>query len=182
MSFRTRVLLAIALVVFVVTIAALWITQQAVATTHERSFRQRFAADVETLQVVQQARLRDVETRCLELAHSVRLLAALEEREPALLYKIALDELLDVMSPPPGAPRSRRASFFRLIDGTGRVISPTDRRAGLAPDEPLERAARALAPGATQAVGYVAAPDDGELGLQETVVTAVVDPTDGHRV
>ena len=110
LSFRWKLFLAMMLVVTGVAGAALLVTQQAVAATYAKIFRERFRAEADLFSAAQQARLAAIKDKCLELARSVRLVAALEERDAALLYQIAFDELREVMSPE-AAPRP--ATFFR---------------------------------------------------------------------
>jgi Adenylate and Guanylate cyclase catalytic domain/HAMP domain len=120
------------LVVTGVTGAALLVTQQEVAATYTKIFQERFRAEVELFAAAQEARLTAVKDKCRELGRSVRLIAALEEGDATLLYKIAFDELREVVSPEVPLRALRPAAFFRLIGADGGVLSPPDARAGLA--------------------------------------------------
>jgi hypothetical protein len=77
MSFRLKLQLAMLLLVASVTGATLVVLQRNVETTYRTIFQQRFRSDVELRGALRRARLAAVETRCLALARSVRLIAAL---------------------------------------------------------------------------------------------------------
>jgi class 3 adenylate cyclase len=186
LSFRWKLFLAMMLVVTGVAGAALLVTQQAVAATYAKIFRERFRAEADLFSAAQQARLTTIKDKCLELARSVRLVAALEERDVELLYQIAFDELREVMTPE-AAPRP--ATFFRLIDHDGAVIPPPDARAGALDggssekaEASLSAAARAMGEADTQAVGYLALAGDGHPLLHEVVLTRIVDPVAGRSL
>jgi len=181
-SFRLKLQVAMLALVVGATGATLAVIQQSVAATYRRLFEERFAHDVGVFAALQRARLAAVENRCVGLARSVRLIAAIAERDPALLYRIALDELRDVLRPSPDAPNAVPATFFRFVNADGRVLTPTDERAGLGDgagaarfEAALARAARNLA-GDRQQVGYLAPEVNGQSALHEVVVTPIVDP------
>ncbi len=186
LSFRWKLFLAMMLVVTGVAGAALLVTQQAVAATYAKIFRERFRAEADLFSAAQQARLTAIKDKCLELARSVRLVAALEERDVELFYQIAFDELREVMTPE-AAPRP--ATFFRLIDHDGAVIPPPDARAGALDggssekaEASLSAAARAMGEADTQAFGYLALAGDGHPQLHEVVLTRIVDPVAGRSL
>jgi class 3 adenylate cyclase len=169
LGFRLKILLALMLVVAGVTGGALLVTQASVTATYGALVDARFEGEAEATAALQETRLAAVKAKCRDLAGSVRLVAAMEEGDDAILYRIALDELRDVA----GA-----ATFFRLIDGAGRVRPPSDARAGLVGVETgdweaqLARAARGLG---AQEVGYLAPRIDGRPTLAEVVLTPIVD-------
>src|SRR5690242_7111239 len=115
------------LVAALATGAALVVVQRHVAHTYTTLFAERSAAEADLFSALQETRLAAVERKCLELARSVRLVAAFAEDDAALLYRIALDELRDVLHPAAGdaADRLPPASFFRLVDARGEVV-PAD--------------------------------------------------------
>ncbi|MEA2626550.1 MAG: adenylate cyclase [Candidatus Binatota bacterium] len=180
-SFRFKLFLATTLVVAFVTGATLLVTEHAVERDYRQIHRTRFESEVERIAALRDARLASVRDRCLDLAGSVRLLAAIEERDADLLYRIALDELRAVLTPPGG--EGAAATFFRFVDARGRVVPPTDRRAGLVAgggvarwEEQIAEVARTLGAAARQQVGYLAPRVDGTPRLQEVVATGIVDP------
>jgi class 3 adenylate cyclase len=183
LNFRLKLFLAMMLVVTGVTGAALLVTQQEVAATYAKIFQERFRTEVELFAAAQEARLTTVKDKCRELARSVRLIAALEEGDTTLLYKIAFDELREVVSPEVPPRALRPATFFRLSGADGRVLSPPDARAGLASpadrrefEASLTAAARGLSADDPQTFGYLAlAVGDGRRELHEVVLTRLVD-------
>ena len=182
LSFRAKLVLAMMLTVTAATGAALLVTERGFAATYRRIVGERFESDVASFAALQQARLAAVQRRCLELARSVRLVAAFEEAEATLLYRIALDELRDVLRPDP-AGGAAPASFFRLLGATGEPVAPGEQPAGLVGaggarwEAQIASAVRDWPRGdAVQQVGYVAPEIDGRPALHEVVVTRVVDP------
>jgi class 3 adenylate cyclase len=182
LSFRLKLVLAMMLVVVGVTGAALLVTQQNVEATYRKLFQDRFEREVEFFSTLRESRLAAVKGTCLDLARSVRLIAAIEEDDTALLYRIALDELRDILRPGLDAPLARRATFFRLMGARGDVLPPPDERAGLDGAAGLEadvaRVSRALASDAAQEVGYLAPAVGERAELQEVIVTRIVDPVE----
>jgi class 3 adenylate cyclase len=180
-SFRTKLFIAMMVLVSGVTGAALLVTQQSVAASYEKIFRQRFASEVALFSAAQDARLGAVKDKCLELARSVRLVAAIEEHDTALLYQIASDELREVMSPDIPLRALRPATFFRVLDAEGRVLAPADLRAGAVADAhdwegALSRAARAMPANDRQGFGYLALATSDGRDLHEVVLTRITDP------
>ena len=188
MSFRVKLALAMLLAVVAVAGVTLVVIGRSVEGTYRQMFEERFESDVSLLAALQGARLGAVKSRCLGLARSVRLIAAMEEEDAALLHRIALDELRDVLAPAPGTPGLRRAAFFRFVGPDGRVLPPVDERAGLGGslgrarwEEEIARAGGALGGAEEQQVGYLAPEVAGQPALQEVIVTRIVDPVGGRR-
>src|SRR5882724_11906832 len=123
LTFRTKLML----VVTAVCMATLLVTQRHVQANYERMFREQYQRQVGYFTSLQDARLASVKEQCLELARSVRLLAALKEAEgdAVLLYHTAEQELrsvLDQFDAAPAAARRTRgpvASFYRFVDAQG---------------------------------------------------------------
>lgn len=173
MGFRLKILLASMLVVAGVTGGALLVTQASVASTYRAMVESRLDDEAAALAALQETRLAAVTARCRDLAGSVRIVAAMEEGDDTILYRIALDELRDVGG----------ATFFRLIDAQGRVRPPSDARAGLVGDGATdwERQLGQAASGLTQQeVGYLAPRIDGRMALEEVVLTPIVDRSTSH--
>lgn len=182
LSFRRKLILAMMLTVTAATGAALLVTERGFAATYRRIVGERFASDVASFAALQQARLAAVERRCVELARSVRLVAAFEEGDATLLYRIALDELRDVLRSDP-ASGTETAAFFRLLGAGGVLVAPGDQPAGLVGaggprwEAQIARAVREWPRGGVvQQVGYVAPEIGGRPVLHEVVVTRIVDP------
>jgi class 3 adenylate cyclase len=186
-SFRAKLLLAMLLVVTLVTGSTVVVLQQHVESTYRHIFEERFQDELELFAAGQEARLAAVRAKGLELARSVRLIAAMEEEDADLLYRIALDELRDVLRPPPDPPHARPAAFFRFVSAHGEVLPTDDAGAGLlaTPDQErwerqLGRAGSASSEPEVQQIGYLAPTVGAEPRLHEVILTQIVDPV-GHK-
>jgi len=182
LRFRTTLLLAMMLVVAAVTLTTLSVTQRWVERAYARVSLERFAAEANAFAAVQDARLAGARAAVLGLARSVRLTAALREREPELLYKSAVDELRHVLAPDPDVGALPPASFFRIIDADGVVLPPPagsraapieDGNAGW--QRQLAVAARAASAERAQQIGFLPLLENGQRALDEVIVTPIVD-------
>ncbi|MGH7856134.1 MAG: hypothetical protein ACREQY_02310, partial [Candidatus Binatia bacterium] len=125
-TFRARLFLAMTAVVTAGTAGSLLLAQRNVEAAYRRIAAEEFQSEARFFSDLRRERLRAVQEKCLELAGSVRLLAALEEGDEELLQRIALDELRDVLRP----DDPNRATFFRFVDADGRVLAASHERAG----------------------------------------------------
>ena len=153
------------------------------SATYAKIFRERFLAEADLFSAAQEARLAAIKDKCLELARSVRLVAAIEESDAALLYTIAFDELREVMTP--GRLGARAAACDVL---------PADRsrRRRVASSRCARRSARRAAVERTELALATARSREGEqetrvlrlsrarpapsAELHEVVLTRIVDP------
>ena len=120
MTFRAKLLQAILAIVVVTTAASLLIAQRQNAVLFQNVVDQLFAEQMRSFQQAQALPIQAAQAEARRLAQSVRLFAALEEGDPAEVYKIAGDEL-----------RLGEFAFFRLLDAKGVMIPPAeDSRAG----------------------------------------------------
>src|SRR6202166_3711051 len=128
LSFRTKLLAAMMLVVSVLTSLGLYLSQRTVAASAERDSQQNFQAELSSLHKVQGLRHAALAERCRALVSKPRIHAALEDNALDLLYPSAKDELRDLMEgeepSPDQAARSLHARFYRFLDSTGAVLSP----------------------------------------------------------
>ncbi len=182
LSFRAKLLLAMMVVVAAVTVTTLAVTQRFVERSYARVTRERFTAEADAFAAIQEARLAAARSRVRSFARSVRLVAAVNERDVALLYKIAVDELRTVLQPDPDAGGLAPATFFRVLDGRGAVLPPPTQQAGLIDDpgrarwEPqVAAAARAAVADRVQHIGYLDPRVAGRRVLHEVIVTPIVD-------
>ncbi len=162
-SFRTKLILAMSLVVAGVTGAAIYLTNHRVEAVYRDIYRQQFAEELDYFTSNQQARLEQVQELCKEVAALPALSEALANRESNAAYTIACDGLKAVieseMGPvrpekPSGRPgeklsekgrdallaRLRRAPLVRLLDDKGQELTPMDDRVGLRVNNPLGKA------------------------------------------
>ncbi|MBI5382179.1 MAG: HAMP domain-containing histidine kinase [Opitutae bacterium] len=127
--FRTKLFVAMMLVVTAVTASGLWFAQRNVAAGAKRDRQREFRAELAALHAAQAVRHAALAERCRALARKPRIHAALEDNALDLLYPNARDELADVLarSDRAGAEHSAyalRARFYRFLDGRGAVIPP----------------------------------------------------------
>src|SRR5216684_1317582 len=125
--FRTRLAIAMMLVVSAVTGLGIYLGQARVNANAERDLRQKFQAELSGLDKLQELRNAAMAERCRVLAEKPRIHAALEDNALDLLYPSAKDELRDLMEGSDSADQgvsSLHAKFCRFLDGAGAVISP----------------------------------------------------------
>lgn len=159
-GFRTKLLLAMMLVVSAVTGLALFFAQRNVAANVRHNLEREFQAELAALHGVQQVRHAALAERCRALARKPRLHAALEDDAIDLLYPTALDELSDVMDgrdASAGDPSAFafHATFYRFLDANGTVIPPpTANEAGALSHRDELRLSASAAPTRPQ-IGYL---------------------------
>jgi signal transduction histidine kinase len=128
MSFRTKLLAAMMLVVSVLTSLGFYLSQRTVAAGAERDSQQNFQAELSWLHKIQELRHAELAERCRALVAKPRIHAALEDNALDLLYPSAKDELRDLMESNEPSPEQEagtlNAKFYRFLDGTGAVLSP----------------------------------------------------------
>jgi len=128
MSFRTKLLAAMMLVVSALTSLGLYLSQRTVAAGAERDSQQNFQAELSWLHKIQELRHAALAERCRALVAKPRIHAALEDNALDLLYPSAKDELRDLMEGDEPSPEQEagtlNAKFYRFLDGTGAVLSP----------------------------------------------------------
>src|SRR6266542_2187259 len=157
--FRTKLLAAMMLVVSAMTVSGLYLAQRNVTATAERDSRENFQAELSSLDKVQELRRAALAERCSVLAARSRIHAALEDNALDLLYPSAKDELRDLMEDEEPSPQQAAASlharFYRFLDSTGGVLSPTNPRdvGELNPEAEAQLALKKLPE--TQQIGYI---------------------------
>ena len=141
-GFRAKLLLALMLVVTAVAGTGLLLARHYVAAGVRRDFQREFQAELAAMHAAHEVRDAALAERCRALARRPRIHAALEDGALDLLYPSARDELSDVMDSDEDPARvsgeyALHASYYRFLDGKGRVITPPDARdvGELAPGE-----------------------------------------------
>ncbi len=128
--FRRKLSTAMVLVVSAITILALYLAQRNATATATHDLQQIFQTELSGLHKVQELRHAALAERCRVLAEKPRIHAALEDNALDLLYPSAKDELRDLMGggepPPEQAAPSLHAKFYRFLNSTGEVLSPTN--------------------------------------------------------
>jgi signal transduction histidine kinase len=127
-SFRTRLFIAIMVIVATLTALSFYLAQRKVTADAERNLRQSFETELSSMHKLEELRHAALADRCNALAAKPRIHAAIEDDAIDLLYPTAKDELRDLMEgeepPPEEAARSLHARFYRFLDSTGAVIKP----------------------------------------------------------
>lgn len=169
-GFRTKLLVAMMLVVSAVTALGLYFSERNLATRVEEEHEREFQTEFASLQRTRDLRHAALVERCRALVRKPRIHAALEDNALDLLYPSAADELRDMMERP-GAPAATadsaapalRARFYRFLDRRGAVIAPKN-PAAVGALTAAEEAALTLprAPEQPQ-LGYLAQPGTGAL-------------------
>ena len=206
LSFRVKLLLSMFLLVLGVTGSVLYVTQRKFQSTYQQLFQEQFRSQIDYFSQQQEMRLSVAKERCLALATSVRLRAALEEEaEPGDIYQNARDVLLAPGQAPPGAVlkknpkttapgfivRSLSGNFLRILDAKGKVLLSEELRQKHGPfpprrrvyEEQLVAVGQALDKLDVQQVGYLAPQVETErLQLLEVIVTKVIDQANSQTL
>ena len=130
-SFRTKLLVAMMLVVVTMTALGLFFAQRKVAIEAHVDLLQDFSNELATLHGVQKMRSAAIAERSRDVVKRPRIHAALEDNAIDLLYSSARDELRDLVEREGGrlseAPiEELHAKFYRFLDNNGAVIPPPD--------------------------------------------------------
>ena len=187
-GFRTRLLVAMMLVISIVAVLALYFAERNLAANVERDRQREFQAELAALHHSQEIRHAALVERCRALARKPRIHAALEDNALDLLYPSAKDELRDVMiaddaaGTEPGGP-SLHATFYRFLDAKGAVISPPNVAdvGALTREEETQLALHAL-PGRQQ-LGYLPRkPDAPVAALAEVIALPIYSGETGEAI
>ena len=128
-SFRTKLLVAMMLVVSAVTTTSVILAQRNVADSVKRELERQFQSEIATFRAVQEMRHAALAERCRALARKPRIHAALEDNALDLLYPSVRDELMDgresrITESAEPAAHIFHAHFYRFLDSRGAVIPP----------------------------------------------------------
>jgi signal transduction histidine kinase len=165
------------LVVSAVTVVVIYLGEGRVTANAERDLRQKFQAELSSLDNLQELRNATLAERCRVLAEKPRIHAALEDNALDLLYPSAKDELRDLMEggsdSSDQAAGSLHARFCRFLDGNGAVLSPPSPKdlGALSANAEAQLALKQL-PGKQQ-IGYLS--EGGDLA-DETVDEVIAVP------
>jgi signal transduction histidine kinase len=177
-------LLTLMLVVLTVTIATVYLAEENRRTNYQRTLDTQFQNQVRSFLKIQEAKSEAITEKCRVLSRSVRLRAALEERDIDDVYRNALTELEGILEQPgelAGNTADVRASFFRFLDGEGAILPPENHPAGLTDqpslNEALSTMGKVLREEDDQTVGYLSlARGNQPSALREVVLTKIRDP------
>ncbi len=175
-GFRTKLFVAMMLVVSEVTIAASYLVERNLAANVERERQREFSSELAALHHTQEIRHAALVERCRALARKPRIHVALEDNALDLLYPSAQDELHDVMAPDEAqgaepAGGALHGEFYRFLRIGGGVIAPPSLAAvgRLTAAEEAQLALRTLSD--QQQLGYLARADGATLA--EIIATPI---------
>lgn len=156
--FRTKLLIAMMLVVSVLTSLGIFVAERQAADDAEADLQRDFELELTSLHRLQDLRNAAVADRSRALAQNARIHAALEDNALDLLYPSAREELRDLMEAEEAgridANDALHARFYRFLDSHGAVLIPPVGEGGdLAPNE-QEQLAQSRLPQAMQ-TGYL---------------------------
>lgn len=186
LSFRTKLLIAIMLIVFAISGLGLFLAQRNVTATAERDLQENFQAEISSVHKLQELRHAALADRCRRLAMRPRIHAALEDNALDLLYPSAKDELRDLMEGEEPAPelaaRSLHAKFYRFLDSRGAVLPPPDPHdVGELDSKAEEQLVLKNLPD-TQQIGYIGQEIDGATAIVHEVVAVPIFSTETGEV
>src|SRR5437016_10033574 len=111
------------LIVLTITGATVYIAENNLRANQQRLLNAQFQNQLRSFLAVQDLRSGAIAEKCRKVSRSVRLRAALEEKDVNDLYRNALAELQEVFSPNETAANNSdqtgRASFVRFVDVKG---------------------------------------------------------------
>lgn len=185
--FRTRLLLAMMLVVATLSILGLYFAQRRITADAERDLQQNFQAALDSLHKLEELRHAALAERCDTLASKPRIHAALEDNALDLLYPSAKDELRDLMEEDESSSGkgtlSLHAKFYRFLDSTGAVLRPPNPKevGALSLKGEAQVALKKLPE--TQQTGYVQEnSDDRGKAIDEVIVVPIFSSDTGNVI
>jgi signal transduction histidine kinase len=185
--FRTRLLVAMMIVVVALTSSGIYFAQQRAAKEAEAGLQRDFELELAALHRLQDLRNAAVTDRSESLARNARIHAALEDDALDLLYPSARAELRDLMehseteSDRTDSTETLRARFYRFLDGHGAVLAPSTNDAGkLSPNAEAQLAQRRV-PQTLQS-GYVVQGDEGSRSTVDEIIAVPIRSTETNEV
>jgi signal transduction histidine kinase len=174
--FRTKLLVAMMLVVSVLTSLGIFFAQRRAADDAQADLQRDFELELTSLHRLQDLRNAAVADRSKSLAQNARIHAALEDNALDLLYPSAQEELRDLMEQAPAgvvdAADALHARFYRFLDSHGAVLRPPSDAAGeLSPNEEA-RLAQARVPETIQ-TGYLVRHHETKPTIDEMIAVPI---------
>jgi signal transduction histidine kinase len=187
-GFRTRLLIAMMVVVSGATALTLYVAQRNLTADIERELQTEFQSELAALHHAQSVRHATLVERCRALVRKSRIHAALEDGALDLLYPSAEDELRDIMLPGADDPTDSarafglHARFYRFLDHDGRVIPPPP-GAPVGAVDPHVAASLALPRlDAEQQVGFVEQPSGDGSDVTALIATPIISTENGEVI
>ncbi len=183
--FRTKLLVAMMVVVSTLTSLGIFFAQRRAADDAGAGLQRDFELELASLHRLQDLRNTAVADRSRALAQNARIHAALEDNALDLLYPSAREELRDLMERAPpdevDAAATLHAHFYRFLDSHGAVIVPPTGDAGaLLPNEEA-RVAQPHLP-TTMQTGYLARHDETGRPTIDEMIAVPIRSTETNEV
>ena len=183
--FRTKLLVAMMLVVSALTSLSIYVAQRRAAADAQSDLQRDFELELASLHRLQDLRNAAVDDRSTALARNARIHAALEDNALDLLYPSAQEELRDLMERPDSgneeAADALQARFYRFLDSHGAVIVPPTRDAGdLLPNEQAQLAQNGVPE--TMQTGYLARHDEADGPTIDEMTAVPIRSTETNEV
>lgn len=177
-GFRTKLLVAMMLVVAGVTLLALYFAEESLAANHEEGLQREFQGEIAAFDRAQEVRRAALVERCRALVRRQRIRAAFEDDALDLLYPNAEDELRDIVARAGDPPAHEvapglHAQFYRFLDRSGAVLpAPKPRTIGVLTAAEEGQLALPAAPEQPQ-IGYLARQTPGGAAVSEVIAMPV---------
>ncbi len=186
-GFRTKVLVAMMLIVSAITALALYFAQRNLANDVQHDLEREFQSELDALHKVRELRHIALAGHSGALVRKSRIQEGLEDYGRDLLYSTAVDELRDVMKRPGDETvDALHAQFYRFLDRKGAVIAPPNDRAGkVAGELTAAEAAQLPLPGASdkQQIGYIARDSAAEgSAVAEVLAMPIISTESGEAI
>ena len=184
--FRSKLLLAMMLVVSALTSLGIYVAQRRAAEDARADLQRDFELELASLHRLQDLRNAAVADRSKALAQNARIHAALEDNALDLLYPSAREELRDLMEreKEPGradATDVLHARFYRFLDGHGAVLVPsTDDVGELSPNEQAQLAQNRIPQ--TMQTGYLPPGDKTGRPTVDEMIAVPIRSTETNEV
>jgi signal transduction histidine kinase len=183
--FRTKLTLAMMLVVSALTSLGIYVAQRRAAEYAQTDLQRDFEIELASLHRLQDLRNAAVADRSTSLARDARIHAALEDNALDLLYPSARAELRNLMERPESgsaeAADALHARFYRFLDSRGAVITPsTDDAGDLLPNEEAQLAQKGVPQ--TMQTGYLARRDEAGRPTVDEMIAVPIRSTETNEV
>lgn len=187
-GFRTKLLVAMMLVVSGITALGLYVADRNLNANVAGDLQRQFQGELAALHNAQAIRHAALVERCRALVRKPRIHAALEDGALELLYPSAEDELRDILQREPDFAPERtgpalHAEFYRFLDRKGAVIPVGNARS--AGTLPAEDEAQLTLPEASdkQQIGYLRRKTGTQAGrVFETIAMPIISTDTGEVI
>ena len=176
------------LIVLAITSITVYIAENNLRANQQRLLNAQFQNQLRSFLAVQNLRSSAVAEKCRAISRSVRLRAALEEKDVDDLYRNALAELQSIFDPTESGSDSFgqtiRASFFRFVDVDGDVLPARNRTAGDIDPALLKQALLPIARDSRevgeQSAAFIAVSRRNDLSALRQIVLTKIQGWDGN--